>query len=498
MSGRYLTIWFRHLTTDQLAIRKPELKGQPFVMASAERGRMVVKACSAVARDKGIEEGMVLADARALIPDLEVLDDHPLRAEKLLRALAEWCLRYTPVVAIDLPDGLILDISGCAHLWGGEGPYLEDILSKLRKPGYEVRAAIADTIGASWAMSRFGQVSPVIGPGAHIDALQSLPPAALRLEASVLDRLQKLGLYQIRSFINMPQRVLRRRFGQDLLTRLHQALGLVPEPITPIQAIVPYQESLPSLEPIRTAKGIEIALHKLLEIICQRLFREGKGMRKGVFKGYRIDGKLQQMEIGTNEPVRNVGHLFKLFELKIATIAPGLGIDLFVLEAPVVEELSVQQESLWAASKQEHLAIAGLLDRIAGRFGANVIHRYLPDQHHWPERSIREAKSLQEKPAITWPEDQPRPICLLPRPERIQVTSPIPDYPPMLFIYKGTVHKIRKADGPERIEREWWIEQGLVRDYYRVEDEQGARYWVFRSGQYHDDEPEWFIHGFFA
>ncbi|AOM80195.1 Y-family DNA polymerase [Pedobacter steynii] len=498
MSRRYLTIWFRHLTTDQLAIRKPELKGEPFVLAAAERGRMVVKACSAAATKRGIETGMALADARAILPDLDVLDNHPLRAGKLLRALAEWSLRYTPVAAVDLPDGLILDVSGCTHLWGGEDLYLREILTKLRSAGYEVSAAIADTIGAAWAISRFGQISAVVEPGDHMDALRSLPPAALRLEAPVLERLQKLGLYQVRSFINMPARVLRRRFGQDLLTRLDQALGRTTERIEPIQAIVPYQERLPALEPIRTATGIEIALRKLLDQICQRLFREGKGMRKAVFKGYRIDGKIQQIEIGTNQPVRNIEHLFKLFALKIATIAPGLGIELFVLEAPVTEDLSIQQESLWAAGNQENSVIAGLLDRLAGRFGAGAIHRYLPDQHHWPERSICEAKSLEERPAINWPEDQPRPVCLLPRPEPIQVTSPIPDYPPMLFIYKGKVHKIRKADGPERIEREWWIEQGLIRDYYRVEDEQGARYWVFRSGQYKDDQPEWFIHGFFA
>ncbi|WP_029274554.1 Y-family DNA polymerase [Pedobacter borealis] len=498
MSRRYLTIWFRHLTADQLAIRRPELKGKPFVLAAAERGRMVVKACSGAASAKGIEPGMVVADTRAIFPNVEVLDDNPLRAEKLLRALAEWCLRYTPVVAIDLPDGLILDISGCAHLWGGESPYLKEIQTRLRSAGYEVRAAVADTVGSSWAISRFGQISPITPPGMHADAILQLPPAALRLESGVLARLQKLGLYRIASFINMPRTALRRRFGTDLLARLDQALGTAPEQIDPVQPVVPFQERLPCLEPIRTATGIEIALRHLLETLCQRMFREGKGLRKSLFRGYRIDGEVQQIEIGTNQPVRNIEHLFKLFQLKISTIRPALGIELFILEAPVVEDLSVQQESLWAVSNQEHTAIAGLLDRIAGRFGIAAIHRYLPDEHYWPERSIREASCLQEKPAIAWPDDQPRPVCLLPKPERIQVTSPIPDYPPMLFIYKDQIHKIRKADGPERIEREWWIEQGLVRDYYRVEDEQGARYWVFRSGRYDDHEPEWFIHGFFA
>jgi len=498
MGRRYLTIWFRHLATDQLAIRRPELKAKAYLLAAAERGRMLVKACSSAANAKGIASGMVLADARALLPEVQVFEEDPLRTEKLLRALAEWSVRYTPVAAIDMPDGLILDISGCTHLWGGEKPYLTEILTRLRSAGYDVRGAIADTIGSSWAISRFGTITPIIAAGTHREALLQLPPAALRLPIPILDRLQKLGLYRVSSFIDMPRTALRRRFGQELLDRMDQAIGMAAERIQPVIPVVPYQERLPSLEPIRTAPGIEIALRKLLEALCSRMYREGKGLRKARFTGHRIDGKIEDIEIGTNQPVRNIEHLFKLFQLKVSTIRPALGIELFILEALVVEDLSVQQESLWIANNHQHTAIAGLLDRVALRFGAGTIHRYLPDQHHWPERSLREAGSLKEQPAIQWPEEQPRPVFLLPRPEPIKVTSPIPDYPPMLFIYRGEIHKTRKADGPERIEREWWIEAGMIRDYYQVEDEKGQRFWLFRSGRYEDHEPEWFLHGFFA
>jgi protein ImuB len=498
MEKRFVYIWFRHLTSDQLTIRKPELCGQPFVLATPERGRMVIKAVNSLALVHGIEMGMVLADARALLPSLQVFEDNPLRAGKLLRALAEWCLRYTPLVAVDEPDGLIFDITGCAHLWGGERSYLKDILERLRGKGYNVRAGVADTIGTAWAISRFGQISPIIERGCQAEALKSLPPMALRLDKRILERMHKLGFHQIHSFMDMPRTTLRRRFGEELTDRLDQALGFISEPMTLVQPFVPYQERLPCLEPTRTATGIQIALRKLLEMLCQRLLKEGKGIRKGIFKGYRTDGHLEQIEIGTHIAVRNVDHLFKLFELKIATIRPSFGIELFLLEAPVVEDLSQQQETLWATAEKGNTVIAGLLDRIEGRFGANVIHRYLPDEHHWPERSIRAAISFQEKPSIAWPKDQPRPVCLLHKPEPIQVTSPLPDYPPMLFVYQNKIHKIKKADGPERIEREWWIEKGLQRDYYCVEDEEGARYWVFRSGRYEDHEPEWFLHGFFA
>lgn len=500
--GRYLSIWIPQLVTDRAIKLRPELKDIAFVLAVPQRGRMVVRAASTMAIKQGIVTGMVVADARAMQPDLKIYNHKPGLEERLLTELAEWCLRFTPIAAIDAPDGLMLEITGCAHLWGGEQVYLSDIIAKLNNYGYTVSVAIADTIGTAWAMARYGK-SSLVEPGCQLDALLRLPPAALRLEAPVLERLHKLGFYKVSGFIHMTRTVLRRRFGQGLLDRIDQALGQAIEAIEPIQPATIFQERLPCLDPIRTAVGIGIALNKLLEQLCRHLAKENKGLRTAVFKGYRIDGVVEKIEIGTNRAVRNIAHLFKLFEQKIATITPALGIELFVLEAPLVEELSVQQESLWSVlGGDESTALASLLDRIAGRVGMSAIHRYLPAAHYWPERSIKPASSIYEKTGTAWKTDRPRPLCLLAQPEPVEVTVPIPDYPPMLFIYKGQVHKIKKADGPERIEREWWLEQGRVRDYYYVEDEAGARYWLFRSGHYeqHKEQhtPEWFIHGFFA
>lgn len=487
------------MTTDWLMQHQPELQDKAFVLAAPERGRMVIKAASAAAQALGIEPGTVVADARAIFPALTVIDDQPELAGRLLNELAENCIRYTPVVAIDPPDGLILDISGCAHLWGGERAYLGEIMAKLKSLGYKVRAAIADTVGAAWAVARYGQVKAIIEPGQQAEALLPLTPVALRLEPDILERMHKLGFYQICRFIHIPRAILRRRFGPAMLERLAQALGEVREPVSSIQLIAPYQERLPSLEPIRTATGIEMALRKLLETMCLRLLQESKGLRAAVFRGYRIDGNVQQVGIGTNRPVRNVAHLCKLFELKIGSITPRLGIELFLLEAPVVEDLSQAQESLWnAANGYDNGAITNLLDRLGGKLGADAIRRYLPVEHYWPERSIKPAASLQEQATVAWRNNLPRPVSLLQQPERIDVTAPIPDYPPILFVYKGKIHKIKKADGPERIEQEWWLEQSLHRDYYCVEDESGARYWLFRLGHYGEHNPDWFIHGFFA
>jgi protein ImuB len=498
MQKRFVAIWFRHLTTDWKIRRQPELKAIPFVFASPERGRMIVRATSAAAYAKGVYVGMVVADCRALIPSLQVFDDKPDLANQLLNALAEWCIRYTPIAAIDSPDGLILDVTGCAHIWGSEDTYLKEIVTRLRGFGYTVRAAMADTIGAAWAVCRYGQITPIISSGGQLEALQPLPPAALRLESTIVERLEKLGLYHIRSFINIPPSALRRRFGQSLWTRINQALGHEIEVISPIRPIEPYQERLPCLEPIRTATGIEIALKRLLDMLCQRLLEEGKGLRRCLFKCFRIDGDLQQIEIGTNRASRNTQHLFKLFENKIATLQPDLGFELFFLEATIVEDVSVEQEQLWNLTlNQNDVELAELLDRIGGKVGSHMIHRYLPQESHLPERSIKLASSINEKQETPW-RILPRPIHLLLQPEPIEVMVRIPDYPPLHFRYNGRLHTIKKADGPERIMHEWWYKKGLYRDYYSVEDESGARYWLFRLGDYNSGEPRWFMHGFFA
>jgi protein ImuB len=500
MQKRYISIWFRHLLTDWLTLRRPELKNVPFVFAVPDHGRKLITAVNVLAEAEDIQPGMVVADANAIVTGLQVIDEIPGQATKLLNALGEWCIRYTPITAITQPDGLILDITGCTHIKGGERPYLKEIVTRLRSKGYDVRAAMADTIGAAWAIARFGIVSPIIEPGAQVNAMLPLPPLALRLDTQVIERMQKLGLRTIGSLVNMQRSALRRRFGQELLLRIDQAFGREEEFIDPIQPIEPYQERLPCLEPICTATGIEIALKRLLEVLCLRLKEEGKGIRAAVFTGYRMDGKVEQLTIGTNRASYYIHHLFKLFELKIATIEPALGIELFTLHATKVEDVAHLQEALWGGGDSlDDESLSELLDRLEGKLGKGIINRYLPQQHYWPERSVKSTAKLHDKPSIAWRTDRPRPVRLLPVPEHVEVSAPVPDYPPMMFMYKGKRHEIRKADGPERIEREWWLDTGEHRDYYYVEDKEGRRYWLFRAGHYSGETSgQWFIHGFFA
>jgi len=499
MSKRYVSIWFRHLATDWFSLRQPQLKSLPFVLRSPSHGRMVITSANAIAESHGIHQGMVLADARAIVPKIEVKDDKPDLREKLLMRLAEWCIRFSPIVAVDLPDGLLLDASGCTHLWGGDQNYVNDIAQKLSARGYDVHVVIADTIGVACGVARFGRGHQVVSSEEHFNVLMALPPEALRVEAEVIERLHKLGLNKIRQLVKIPRASLRRRFGQLINTRLNMALGIEMETIEPVVPIEPYQERLPCLEPIVTRNGIEIALRQLLETLCFRLQQEQKGIRTSVLKCYRLDGKIEHVEVVTSRPSHSVMHLYKLFELKIQAIDPGLGIEMFVVEAPKVEDHLPLQEKMWEGSVGlEDVRLSELLDRLANKVGTQSIHRYLPDEHYWPERSIKLTTYLLERPTTEWRVEEPRPVQLLQTPELIEVTAPIPDYPPMLFIYKGKEHRIVNADGPERIEQEWWLQLGQHRDYYRVEDEEGNRYWLFRLGHYHDVTYQWFLHGFFA
>lgn len=503
MARRIVSLWFRYLLSDWLIIKKPELQGTPFVFVRTEHNMALIIQASQLAQNEGARPGMRAADAKAIVPGLVTVDEKPGREVALLRGLAEWCVRYSPIVAIDLGGtGLFLDATGCTHLWGGEAGYLAEIVSRLKSKGYQVRAGMADTMGAAWAVARFGQQMAVVESGLQAQALLPFPPAALRLEQDVLARLQKLGFYRIKSFIGMPRSVLRRRFGEGLLLRLAQALGQEEEVLVPIQVPAPYLERLPCLELIRTATGITIAIEKLLEAMCLRLQGEGKGVRTAVLKCYRVDGKIEQAEIGTSKASHSVGHLLKLFELRIPSITPALGIELFVLEGNKVEDTDTPQDALWKDSggTLQDKAVAELIDRLKGKaFGADPVKRYLPREHYWPERSIKTSSSLDEKSEIEWRSDLPRPVRILATPERVEVTAPIPDYPPMVFRYQGEAHHIKKSDGPERIEREWWLEPGEHRDYYVVEDERGQRYWIFRSGHYQPGQShQWFLHGFFA
>src|ERR1700761_4965911 len=421
MPKRFASIWFRHLLTDWKAIRQPGLKGKAYVFAEPDHGRMLITALTDEARKYGVVKGMTVSDARVIAPDLEIFDGQPGRNIKILTGLAEWFLRYTPLVQLDPPDGLLLDITGCTHLKGGEKAFLQEIVSRLKAIGYDVRPAIADTIGTAWGVARCATSGLIVPEGEHRYALMPLPPSALRLPTNQLLKLQNLGLHQISSFIYMPNAVLRRRFGKDMVLRLQQALGQEVEYLFPLKEPMPYSVRLDCLEPVRTRTAIEIGLNDLLERLCKRLYGEGLGVRSAILTWYRVDGKNGNISIGTNHPSNRTQHLFKLFFIKLETIAPGLGIELFVLDALKTEPVNDKQSELWSAgSGADSEEVAELLDRVAGRIGTAHINRYLPGEHYWPERTPEPNTNLKKKPESDWRTDKPRPMQILDHPERIE------------------------------------------------------------------------------
>lgn len=493
---RYVAIWFPYLLTDWYALQVPARRTIPFALKATIRGRMVITSVNPKARASGIHPGISVADAKAIEQALEVHDEPPEISARLLRKLGEWCIQFSPVVAVELPDMLVLDSTGCAHLWGGEKLYLECIRKKLNRRGYHIRLTMADTMTLAMGLSRFDQQEVCISNDPHMDLL-SLPPEALQLDGETLEKMHKLGFRCLNDLSTFNHASLRARFGNEFITKYEKARGNCEETFHPIVPVMPCRATLPCMEPVTTADAIVHALTQLLQTLCCQLITEQKGMRKCTFTGYRTDGTVTSISIGTHSPTNQVDHLLGLFALNLNHFDPGWGIDTFILEVPVAERLIPRQSQLWKQQDNVDKEMSELMDRLSGRLGEQAITRYLPAEHHWPERSIKKTDLIGELSDAQWPKTSLRPLLLLRTPEKIEVSAPIPDYPPMLFRYKGQVHKIVKADGPERIEAAWWIRDELHRDYYKVEDDRCCRYWLFRAGHYQKEQSNWFLHGFF-
>lgn len=499
MSRRFVVIWFPYLHTDLMAGKELCLHQQPFVLKESFHGKMVINALNLPAVRQGLYKGQSIADARAIVTDLVVKDMDAATALNALEKMGRWCIRFSPSVSLDSDDGLIMESSGCAHLWSGEEKYLLAIKEKLEGFGLTTRIAMADTIGIAWALAHYGALQMHIAYGKAPPDFLELPIKGLRLDVGVEDQLLTLGLNAIRQVFALPISALSRRFPATLRQRINEARGEQEEYITPIEVPDVFAVRLPCLEPIVTRTGVNIALERSLKDLIQLLEKEQLGIRKAVFTAFAADGKQYQSAITTNKPSLNQEHLLKLFALRLDEIKYSAGIDVFLLAATLTEIYQPAQAKIWQGpAGLQHPKIAEWIDQIEMRYGAAVVSRYLPSEHHLPEKAFKESSSLQEEPQTNWHAPLRRPIQLLHPPEQIEVTAPIPDYPPMMFRHKGKLHKIITADGPERIEQEWWVGKGKHRDYYIVEDEEGKRYWLFRSGHYDEAKTySWYLHGYF-
>ena len=518
------------------------------MLAAPEGGAIRLSAVTLMAQKAGLFPGQTLADARALSPELAVHDHDPGGDAAALDALADWCRRYTPWAAPSGLEsggaaGLWLDISGCAHLFGGEVAMLDDLTGRLARVGYTVRAGLADTTGAAWAAARFGHptkaVTIIMAAGKHPQMLAHLPIAALRLPPDTLDGLDRLGLRNIADLAALPRAGLARRFGELPARRLDQAFGQIDEPISPRAPAPVWRLRTAFPEALGREEDIAAAVRNLAEALCNRLARAERGARRLELCLYRVAGRVDTIEAGCSRASRDPDHLMRLLKEQLdrlpepPTSAPDplsaaaeAMVETLTLAAIGTEPLHMTQTGIVTGfpndTERDPDALEQLVDRLSGRLGANNVRRFSARESHLPERVQTSTPALVDRrpePATNnssespWKPTLPRPPRLLTRPELVEAVAPVPDDPPVMFRWRGHLHRITRAEGPERIAPEWWrtpdaaggntVLDDDTRDYYRVEDEDGRRFWLYRDGLYDrhrnaDDPPKWYLHGFFG
>jgi len=429
--------------------------------------------------------------------------------------LADWCRRFTPLAAPDAPDGAMLDIAGAAHLFGGEEALAQKIERRLAKLGFEARCALADTAEAAWALARFSRLRAV-PTGADEKQLRrllgDLPVAALRISTDKAYALSQTGLKRVDDLWMRPRAPIAARFGEEIFRRLDGLMGKLRTPITPRFEAPFYVVERNFAEPIGRREDVESVLATLAQDLCRLLERHGEGARRVEANLFRTDGLVRHIEIASSRPLRDSQAISLLLRERIKAAAErgdedpldsGFGFDLMRLAALHVEELNPAQDSWTRVVVPLQEKGAELIDRLGARLGAHRVQRLAPNPTHWPDHAARFVTAATA-PAIDWDTEPqlPRPIRVFERPEPVEAIAEVPDGPPLRFKWRRVMHEVVSIEGPERIAPEWWAQQApqLTRDYFRVEDKEGRRFWMFREGLYGEEapRPRWFLHGVFA
>lgn len=502
--------------------------GQPdkaLALTETSNQTQKLQAVSLAGQALGLVPGMTLAEARAILPTLATAPADPEADAQTLHAIARWCDRYTPLVSMDGRDGLLLDITGCGHLFGGDDQLLADLKRRLRHAGFDTSIAMAPTIGTAWALARHAP-GTLLTADAPEKALKPLPVKALRLDTGTITTLHRLGLKRIGDILTLPRPTLARRFRgkaskhvSDLLKRIDQALGVQSEPIEPLQPLPLWRLRHAFTDPVMHLTGIEAVLLTLIDNMMTILARADKGVRRLTLSAFRVDGTCQDIAIGTSRPTRDASHLMRLFNEKLDALQASFGFDLVMLSVIEAEALPPSQIATIKDTQTE--ATARVLDRLSARLGSGAVVQLKHRHSHIPERAQSYAPAFSQE--FSWnsiPKGvAARPLRLLQRPEAMEVIAEVPEGAPRRFRWRRVEHKVTRSEGPERIGSEWWDllpaddPATLSRDYYRIEVTDGARFWVFRRGLYaqagvrkaetiddplHGNAPRWFMHGFFA
>lgn len=479
-------------------------------MAGADGNALRLTALNDAAARLGLHVGMALADARAMYPALAVEQADPAADAALLESIAGWCLRYTPLVGIAPPDGLLLDITGCAHLLGGEAALRRDLLLRLKGLGFHARAAIADTVGAAHALARHGTCA-IAAPGGMAEALRDLPLAGLRLNPDSITGLRQSGFERIGALYALPRAPLAARFGPGLWLQLDRALGRQGEAITPHFPPPRFCVERAFAEPLVRMEDVLTVAEELAARLTAQMARQGMGARGLALMLFRLDGRMQRLTAGTSRPLRDAAFIRRLFADRLTVCEgdhdPGFGYDLVRLAAHETERLDSAQAGLSGTDQAE--ALARLTDRLTARLGAAQVLRLTEQDTHIPEAACVALPAATAKamaapslpPQDTWL--AARPLRLFARPQPLDETpmAAAPDGAPLRFRWRRILHEVVAHEGPERIALDWWRDgqdRALTRDYFRVACRDGSRFWIFRDGLYHQTAPRWFVHGLFA
>lgn len=479
---------------------------------------LILHALNPAARALGLKLRQSHADACAIVPGLISAPAERLEDAKALRRLAGWMERYSPFVSLDPgPDGLeglVLDLTGGQHLFGGETAMARAMLTSLKGLGVPARIGVADTPGAAWALARYGEAPLTLAPeGEARQALADLPVAALRLDASAIQLLNRFGLRRIGALTGLPRAALARRFQDagafDVLQRLDQALGHLPEPLSPVTAPSVYRTHRGFADPMTSLDAVAAEASALIDRLVLCLEGDAVGARRLELTGFRVDGRTTSLEVRLSAASRRAAHLLRLFKDKgFERLDLGFGIDALALCARATEPLHARQTSTLAdADPARSSARDALVDRLSARLGEEAVLTAHLAQSWLPETAETLGPYASRSEASPHPAVGPRPLLMFNPPEPIEAVAELPDGAPARFIWRRAARRVLRASGPERLGPEWWKERGArrpqrTRDYYRVEDEHGGRYWVFREGLYDSDEvdppPSWWMHGLFA
>nr|WP_246663835.1 DNA polymerase Y family protein [Phyllobacterium sp. SYP-B3895] len=512
-SNRFLAMWFPHLPTDRLKRESPAraLTDQHLIVVDKIANALRLTAVDEQAAKAGLYKGMALTDARAQFDKLDIAFASPRKDGELLEKLADWCDRYTPLVALDMPHGLILDMTGCIHLFGDEPTLLEDVHRQLQRHGMIVKTAFASNAAAASALARHS-AGGIVEPPDQSRRLYALPLVSLDLEDAHLAGLRRAGLRTIGDLDVLPRAALTARFGNGVVAGLDALFGRQMKPISPRRIVPVCMVERRMAEPLIAMEAVELVLVQLADELFIRLGQRVEGAREIEASFFRTDGNVRRLRIEGGRPLTDTKTLMRLMKERLSTLAEpldaGFGFDMIRLGALRTDRTRHQQKSL-DDREQETEEVERLIDRLSIRLGNSRVLRPTPVDTHIPERTValEPASKTKRESNGEWtaqPQGDPpeRPVRLFQPPERIEATFEVPDSPPAQFIWRRVRHNVVLAEGPERIAPEWWREHSgaLTRDYYRLEDSSGKRFWVFREGllERGTPNPRWYLHGLFA